>query len=37
MDGRVKGFVAITDTDWFEFLSELNPPDEVLIPYNRGY
>src|SRR5437588_2884476 len=25
----VKAFVAVTDTDWFEFLSELNPQDEV--------
>ncbi len=34
----MKGFVAITDTDWFEFLSELNPPDEVNFwqPSPRG-
>jgi putative restriction endonuclease len=37
-DGRVKGFVAITDTEWFEFLSGLKPPDEVNFwqPSSRG-
>ena len=34
----MQAFVAITDADWFEFLSELNPSDEVNFwqPSPRG-
>jgi putative restriction endonuclease len=35
---RLNAFVAITDTDWFEFLSQLGPLDEVNFwqPSPRG-
>ncbi len=37
-DGSVKAFVAISDKEWFEFLLELNPADEVNFwqPSPRG-